>query len=260
MRSNSRRAPTSRRPPVRGGERPFGLRPGGTRPPAEDQVPDAHAPRGLGAARHPLRPCHGDPDDPPGRHGRDGGGSRDAGGPGGHRALLEGFLPEAMRGPARVLTAPDGHRFTDSPRGFVSLLNLASVAAVETMTGAAVDPLRFRANLHLSGLAPWAELDLVDRVLTTSGGLALRVLKRTQRCAATNVDPATGQRGSRHPPCPGPAPRPHGLRDLRGGAHRRRPAARGYAADGGGLSDGSPAVPRTVAPTSRRCSAAVRAD
>lgn len=108
--------------------------------------------------------------------------------------FLERFLPEAMRGPARVLTAPDGYRFTDSPRGFVSLLNLASVAAVETMTGAAVDPLRFRANLHLSGLEPWAELDLVDRVITTSGGLALRVLKRTQRCAATNVDPATGQR------------------------------------------------------------------
>ncbi|KQP42544.1 molybdenum cofactor sulfurase [Methylobacterium sp. Leaf104] len=109
-------------------------------------------------------------------------------------AFLTGYIPGSLRGAARVLTAPAGYRFTDSPRGFVSLLNLASVAAVETMTGAAVDPLRFRANLHITGLAPWAELDLVDRTLTTPGGVRLRIHKRTQRCAATNVDPVTGQR------------------------------------------------------------------
>jgi uncharacterized protein len=109
-------------------------------------------------------------------------------------AFLTGYLPDALRGPARVLTAPEGYRFTDSPRGFVSLINLASVAALETMTGAAVDPLRFRANLYLSGLGPWAELDLVGRVLTTPGGVSLRIHKRTERCAATNVDPVTGQR------------------------------------------------------------------
>lgn len=114
------------------------------------------------------------------------------------RAVIEGFLadylPEALRGPPKVLAAPDGFRFTDSPRGYVSLLNLASVSALETMTGAAVDPLRFRANLHITGLAPWAELDLVGRTLTTPGGVTLRVLKRTQRCAATDVDPVTGLR------------------------------------------------------------------
>jgi len=114
------------------------------------------------------------------------------------RAAIETFLlsylPDALRGHPRVLAAPDGFRFTDSPRGFVSLLNLASVAAVETLTGAAVDPLRFRANLHVSGLAPWAELDLVGRTLVAPGGVALRILKRTERCAATNVDPVTGVR------------------------------------------------------------------
>lgn len=109
-------------------------------------------------------------------------------------AFLTAFLPQAMRGPAKVLTAPDGYRFTDSARGFVSLLNLASVAAIEDMTGTAVDPLRFRANLHVSGLAPWAELDLVGRTITTPGGVSLRIHKRTERCAATNVDPVTGQR------------------------------------------------------------------
>lgn len=108
--------------------------------------------------------------------------------------FLKGYLPDELRGEPRLLAAPTGFRFTDSPSGFVSLINLASVSALETMTGAAVDPLRFRANLHVSGLAPWAELDLVGRTVVGPGGMTLRIIKRTERCAATNVDPATGIR------------------------------------------------------------------
>jgi hypothetical protein len=117
--------------------------------------------------------------------------------PEGRRAIetfLKGYLPDALRGEPRLLAAPAGFRFTDSQRGFVSLINLASVSALEDMTGAAVDPLRFRANLHVSGLAPWAELDLVGRTFAGQGGAILRIIKRTERCAATNVDPATGIR------------------------------------------------------------------
>jgi uncharacterized protein len=109
-------------------------------------------------------------------------------------AFLRRFMPGSLRGAPKVLEAPERFRFTDSPRGYVSLLNLASVAQVEDWVGAPVDPLRFRANLHLEGLAPWAELDLVGRELSAPSGMRLRVIKRTQRCAATNVDPATGLR------------------------------------------------------------------
>ena len=108
--------------------------------------------------------------------------------------FLKTYLPDELRGEPQLLAAPPGFRFTDSPQGFVSLINLASVSALEDMTGAAVDPLRFRANLHLSGLAPWAELDLVGRTVVGPGGTTLRIIKRTERCAATNVDPATGIR------------------------------------------------------------------
>lgn len=117
--------------------------------------------------------------------------------PDGRRALedfFRSFMPESLRGPPKVLRAPDGHRFTDSPRGYVSLINLASVAAIEDMAGAPVDPLRFRANLQISGLAPWAELDLVGQVLVSDDGVRLRIIDRTERCAATNVDPQTGIR------------------------------------------------------------------
>lgn len=109
-------------------------------------------------------------------------------------AFFRRFMPKELRGPPKVLAAPEGFRFTDSRRGFVSLINLASVRQVESVVGAPVDPLRFRGNVHLDGLAPWAEFDLVGQVLTTASGVRLKVTKRIERCAATNVDPATGIR------------------------------------------------------------------
>ncbi|HEY8566053.1 MAG TPA: MOSC N-terminal beta barrel domain-containing protein [Beijerinckiaceae bacterium] len=109
-------------------------------------------------------------------------------------AFMRRFVPGELRGSPKVLTAPDGFRFTDSRIGYVSLINLASVQALEDMVGAPVDPLRFRGNIHLEGLAPWAEFDLVGQVLEGPGGLRLKVTKRIERCAATNVDPATGAR------------------------------------------------------------------
>jgi uncharacterized protein len=109
-------------------------------------------------------------------------------------AFFRRYMPKELRGPPKVLTAPDGFRFTDSRRGFVSLINLASVRQLENGVGAPVDPLRFRGNVHIDGLAPWAEFDLVGQVLTTASGVRLKVTKRIERCAATNVDPDTGIR------------------------------------------------------------------
>ncbi|WP_238184539.1 MOSC domain-containing protein [Methylobacterium trifolii] len=108
--------------------------------------------------------------------------------------LMRRLLPQALRGAPRVLTAPAQYRFTDSRIGFVSLINLASVRAIADFVGAPVDPLRFRGNLLVEGLGPFSELDLVGRVLEAPSGLRLKVTQRTQRCAATNVDPDTGLR------------------------------------------------------------------
>ncbi|UVF20129.1 MOSC domain-containing protein [Microvirga terrae] len=109
-------------------------------------------------------------------------------------AFFRRFMPRDLRGPPKVLAAPQGFRFTDSRRGFVSLINLASVRELENVVGAPVDPLRFRGNVHLEGLEPWAEFGLVGQVLTTASGARLKVTKRIERCAATNVDPDTGIR------------------------------------------------------------------
>lgn len=108
--------------------------------------------------------------------------------------FFEGFMAGALRGTPRLLQAPEGYRFTDSRSGFVSIINLASVADLEARIGLPIDPLRFRGNIMVEGLDAWAELDLVGRELETASGVRLQVLKRIERCAATNVDPQTGAR------------------------------------------------------------------
>jgi uncharacterized protein YcbX len=112
------------------------------------------------------------------------------------RAAIEDFFaafsaPE-LRGPPKVLHAP-GHSFSDVAKKVVSIINLASVQDVERVIGAPVDPLRFRGNLHVSGWPAWREFDLLGQTLAI-GEARLRVVKRIVRCAATEVDPATGIR------------------------------------------------------------------
>lgn len=113
------------------------------------------------------------------------------------RAAIEAFLADycrpSLRGAPRVLEAP-GFSFSDTRHRVVSLINLASVRALEQRLGVPVDPLRFRGNLHVEGLPPWGEFDLVDREIEGPGGVRLRGLKRIERCAATNVDPVSGIR------------------------------------------------------------------
>jgi uncharacterized protein YcbX len=108
--------------------------------------------------------------------------------------FMRTFAGEDLDGDPSLLSAPDGFRFTDSPSGYVSIINLASVASVENLVGAPVDPLRFRGNIHVEGIPAWSEFDLVGRELATASGLRLKVTSRIKRCAATNVDPQTGAR------------------------------------------------------------------
>lgn len=117
--------------------------------------------------------------------------------PEGRRALEAFFARYSatdLRGAPRLLASPTGYRFMDSGRsGFVSLLNLASVEDLGTKAGATLDPLRFRANVHLEGLEAWEERNWVGRTIRV-GAATLEVLKPIDRCLATHVDPQTGER------------------------------------------------------------------
>ena len=117
------------------------------------------------------------------------------------RAEIEKFFADNfasdLRGPPKVLAAP-GHSFSDVAAKVVSIINLASVAAIETMVGQPVHPLRFRSNLYVSGWPAWHEFDLLGKELTI-GDVRLKVIKRIVRCAAVNVDPVTAERDQNIP-------------------------------------------------------------
>ncbi len=103
------------------------------------------------------------------------------------------FCADELRGPPKVLNAP-GHSFSDVARKVVSVINLTSLAELESTMGVPVHPVRFRANLYVAGWQPWAELDLVGREMAVGTAARLKIVKRIVRCAATNVDPDTGIR------------------------------------------------------------------
>ncbi len=112
------------------------------------------------------------------------------------RAQLETYLNDCLG------TRPEGRAhwvecgavsFTDVPQNCLSLVNLASVRVLEGHMGTGLDPLRFRANLYLDGVPAWDEFNWVGRDIRI-GEVALRIPARIPRCAATHVDPETGER------------------------------------------------------------------
>ena len=113
------------------------------------------------------------------------------------RAAIERFFADhcadELRGPPKVLSAP-GHSFSDVARKVLSIINLATLAQLETVIGRPVHPLRFRANIYVQGWPPWHEFDLLGDEITIGQSARLKIVKRIVRCAATNVDPDTGIR------------------------------------------------------------------
>jgi uncharacterized protein YcbX len=66
------------------------------------------------------------------------------------------FCADELRGAPKVLHAP-GFSFSDVAHKVVSIINLASVAAVEGAVGRPVHPLRFRGNIYVTGWPAWHE-------------------------------------------------------------------------------------------------------
>jgi uncharacterized protein YcbX len=112
-------------------------------------------------------------------------------------AWITAFMGPEARGALRLAEVP-GHAFTDVAEKAVSIIGLSSVADLGARAGMELDPLRFRANFLFSGAPPFAEFDWVGREVLL-GRARLRVFKRTQRCAATEVNPETAERDARPP-------------------------------------------------------------
>ena len=112
------------------------------------------------------------------------------------RQLIEqfmgSFMEQDLRGAPHIVHA-EGHSFSDVSEKCLHIVNLASIRELERALNKEIDPLRFRANIYIETESPWVEFDWIDKHVSI-GGANLEVFARTERCAATNVDPETAER------------------------------------------------------------------
>ena len=128
--------------------------------------------------------------------------------------------PATGRCPRRwCATGSRGMTDTDFPS--ISIINLGSHREVEAQLGRPISPGRWRANLILDGLAPWAERDWVGKRIRV--GLAeLEVRENIVRCLATSTSVSHRRARCRHARRAGRRLGPPGIRRLRGGDQDRR--------------------------------------
>jgi uncharacterized protein YcbX len=103
---------------------------------------------------------------------------------------LRPLWPENRPEPARVIRVP-GQALTDQDQPLVSINSLSSLADLSARMGQDLSIHRFRGNIWVDGLAPWAEQALPGQEITI-GTVQLRVEKPIDRCRATGANPETG--------------------------------------------------------------------
>lgn len=113
------------------------------------------------------------------------------------RAAFAAFVArrfsDDVRGEPKTLSST-GHSFSDVSKKVLHLVGLDTLRALEAKIGAPLDPVRFRPNLVVEGLPAYAELDWRPGHRVTIGSIPFEMVKRTERCAATTVNPATALR------------------------------------------------------------------
>ena len=96
-----------------------------------------------------------------------------------------------------VLDTHGAFSLADRPRRYVSIINLASVRTLSEFVGTAIDPARFRMNVWIDGLEPFAELDWVAAHPGTRdiqvGSVRLRMDEACVRCKAIEANPSIGE-------------------------------------------------------------------
>jgi len=85
------------------------------------------------------------------------------------------------------------HSFSDIPDKAISIINLNTVLELQNKLDKQISPSRFRGNILIDGVNAWEEFNWIGKKIYI-GDAILEVFKRTQRCAATNVNPYNGQR------------------------------------------------------------------
>ena len=102
------------------------------------------------------------------------------------------LMPENRAQSTRIVRV-QGRGMTDTDYPSVSILNLASNIAMSDTMDEDISALRWRCNIHLSGIPAWEEFNWIGHTLRV-GKAELLVRERIVRCLATTANPATGLR------------------------------------------------------------------
>lgn len=102
-------------------------------------------------------------------------------------------LMPANRAQSTRIVRVDGRGMTDTDYPSISLLNLASNEVMTQTMQQEISPLRWRGNIHMSGLEPWVEFDWIGKTVRL-GKAELTIREPIVRCLATTANPDTGDR------------------------------------------------------------------
>lgn len=102
------------------------------------------------------------------------------------------LCPQDRAAPTGIVKAR-GRGMTDSPFASVSIMNRASHVAVEAAMGQPLEQERWRANIWLSGVDAWSELEWMGKTIRI-GEAEFEVREPCVRCPLTNTNPVTGIR------------------------------------------------------------------
>ncbi|MFJ4156868.1 MOSC domain-containing protein [Pseudomonas sp. NPDC089752] len=101
-------------------------------------------------------------------------------------------LRQAFGEQARVIHREDRLGHWDFDDSMLSIINVATVAALSDRLGVPVDPMRFRGNIYIEA-EPFIEFSWLGQGVQL-GGACLSIIRPIKRCSATSVNPQTGER------------------------------------------------------------------
>jgi ferredoxin-NADP reductase/uncharacterized protein YcbX len=105
---------------------------------------------------------------------------------------IASWFPAGRAHAPRLVRRDAGLGWWDYDDAPLSIINLATVRALQARAGQAIDEEQFRGNLLIDGLAAWHELEWLGQRLRI-GDAEIEVLRPIERCKATSVDVKTAE-------------------------------------------------------------------
>ena len=102
------------------------------------------------------------------------------------------LLRQAFGEQAKIIHREDRLGHWDFDDSMLSIINVATVAALSDRLGVPVDPMRFRGNVYIEA-EPFIEFSWLGQGVQL-GGARLSIIRPIKRCSATSVNPQTGER------------------------------------------------------------------